>query len=231
MAGRIAAVGGWLFVAGTVLFSGSLYALALSGVRWLGAITPLGGVAFLAGWACLALAARRGRPWIHPGHDHRLEFLPPAPHPPRRLVRRCPPGPGGIVPCHEGCTACCHGPFDISVADAELIGEASTRYPRPTARGVTERAQPPRTHARRARLAAPYAVDALGEDRFDRLTDALATEPCPLLDDTGRCGIYSGPAARLPNDRPWHAHARRDARSTTRARSRSAFPATRRWRR
>jgi uncharacterized membrane protein YgdD (TMEM256/DUF423 family) len=51
---------GWLFVAGTVLFSGSLYGLALTGVRWLGAITPLGGVAFLAGWLCLALAARRG---------------------------------------------------------------------------------------------------------------------------------------------------------------------------
>jgi uncharacterized membrane protein YgdD (TMEM256/DUF423 family) len=50
---------GWLFVVGTVLFSGSLYALALSGVRWLGAITPLGGAAFLAGWICLALAARR----------------------------------------------------------------------------------------------------------------------------------------------------------------------------
>jgi uncharacterized membrane protein YgdD (TMEM256/DUF423 family) len=52
---------GWLFVAGTLLFSGSLYALALSGVRWLGAVTPLGGVAFLAGWICLALAARPGR--------------------------------------------------------------------------------------------------------------------------------------------------------------------------
>jgi uncharacterized membrane protein YgdD (TMEM256/DUF423 family) len=51
---------GWLFLAGTVLFSGSLYALALSGVRWLGAITPLGGVAFLAGWLCLALAPSRG---------------------------------------------------------------------------------------------------------------------------------------------------------------------------
>jgi uncharacterized membrane protein YgdD (TMEM256/DUF423 family) len=51
---------GWLFIAGTVLFSGSLYALALSGVRWLGAITPLGGLAFLAGWICLGLAARRG---------------------------------------------------------------------------------------------------------------------------------------------------------------------------
>ena len=51
---------GWLFVGGTVLFSGSLYALALSGVRALGAVTPLGGVAFLAGWVCLALAARQG---------------------------------------------------------------------------------------------------------------------------------------------------------------------------
>ncbi len=51
---------GWLFALGTVLFSGSLYGLALSGVRWLGAITPLGGVAFLAGWICLALAARQG---------------------------------------------------------------------------------------------------------------------------------------------------------------------------
>jgi uncharacterized membrane protein YgdD (TMEM256/DUF423 family) len=50
---------GALFVAGTLLFSGSLYALALSGVRWLGAITPFGGVAFLAGWFCLAAAAWR----------------------------------------------------------------------------------------------------------------------------------------------------------------------------
>ena len=50
---------GWLFVAGTVIFSGSLYALALSGVRWLGAVTPFGGVAFLAGWGCLLLAVLR----------------------------------------------------------------------------------------------------------------------------------------------------------------------------
>ncbi|MBW8906729.1 MAG: DUF423 domain-containing protein [Betaproteobacteria bacterium] len=48
---------GWLFIAGIVLFSGSLYALSLTGVRWLGAITPFGGLAFLAGWACLAWAA------------------------------------------------------------------------------------------------------------------------------------------------------------------------------
>jgi uncharacterized membrane protein YgdD (TMEM256/DUF423 family) len=52
---------GALFAAGILLFSGSLYALALSGARAFGAITPLGGVAFLAGWACLGLAALRAR--------------------------------------------------------------------------------------------------------------------------------------------------------------------------
>jgi uncharacterized membrane protein YgdD (TMEM256/DUF423 family) len=48
---------GGLFVAGIVVFSGSLYLLALTGTRWLGAITPLGGLAFLAGWLCLAWGA------------------------------------------------------------------------------------------------------------------------------------------------------------------------------
>lgn len=52
-------IAGWCFVAGIVLFSGSLYGMSLTGQRWLGAVTPLGGVAFLAGWACLALAAWR----------------------------------------------------------------------------------------------------------------------------------------------------------------------------
>ncbi len=50
---------GWLFSAGIVLFSGSLYALALTGIRPLGAITPLGGVCFLAGWVALGWAAWR----------------------------------------------------------------------------------------------------------------------------------------------------------------------------
>lgn len=50
---------GWLFVAGTLLFAGSLYLLVFTGQRWLGAVTPLGGVAFLAGWACLAIQALR----------------------------------------------------------------------------------------------------------------------------------------------------------------------------
>ena len=50
---------GWLFVAGTLLFSGSLYLLALTGVRGLGAVTPFGGLCFLAGWLLLAVGAWR----------------------------------------------------------------------------------------------------------------------------------------------------------------------------
>lgn len=51
------AVAGYAFVAGIAIFSGSLYALSLTGIKWLGAITPLGGAAFLLGWACVAIAA------------------------------------------------------------------------------------------------------------------------------------------------------------------------------
>ena len=50
---------GWLFLAGSILFSGSLYLLALSGTTWLGAITPLGGVAFLLAWLALAVGVLR----------------------------------------------------------------------------------------------------------------------------------------------------------------------------
>ena len=55
--GAVLNTSGWLFVAGTLIFSGSLYALSLSEMRWLGAITPVGGIALLAGWLCLAWAA------------------------------------------------------------------------------------------------------------------------------------------------------------------------------
>jgi uncharacterized membrane protein YgdD (TMEM256/DUF423 family) len=55
--GTLVSAAGWLFILGTLLFSGSLYVLSLTGLRWLGAITPLGGIALLAGWICLAAAA------------------------------------------------------------------------------------------------------------------------------------------------------------------------------
>lgn len=50
---------GWLFVAGIALFSGSLYLISLAGIKAFGPITPIGGLAFMAGWACLAIAAFR----------------------------------------------------------------------------------------------------------------------------------------------------------------------------
>ena len=62
-ADRLLAIAAWLFIAGTVLFSGSLYLLALTGISALAWLTPLGGTAFLFGWAALAAHAwrRRGR--------------------------------------------------------------------------------------------------------------------------------------------------------------------------
>jgi uncharacterized membrane protein YgdD (TMEM256/DUF423 family) len=52
---------GWLFVAGIVIFSGSLYVLCLTGARWLGAVTPIGGTAFILGWLALAWGAWTGK--------------------------------------------------------------------------------------------------------------------------------------------------------------------------
>ena len=100
---------------------------------------------------------------------------------------------GGLVPCRGGCSACCHGPFDISVADAELIEEAVSRLGEAERREVIGRAETLLARMRDLEpgWSPPYAVDALGEDRFDRMTEALAAEPCPLLDDAGRCRIYA----------------------------------------
>lgn len=100
---------------------------------------------------------------------------------------------GGLVPCRGGCSACCHGPFDISVADAELIGLAVRRLPEPARAEVVRRAAGllDRMRTLEPAWAAPYEVAALGEARFDRLTEALAAEPCPLLDQAGHCRIYA----------------------------------------
>jgi uncharacterized membrane protein YgdD (TMEM256/DUF423 family) len=57
---RSIAMMGWLFVFGVLLFSGSLYLLAITGYRWMGAITPFGGICFLSGWALFAVDLIRG---------------------------------------------------------------------------------------------------------------------------------------------------------------------------
>jgi uncharacterized membrane protein YgdD (TMEM256/DUF423 family) len=57
---RGAAKAGWLFLAGTLLFCGSLYGVSLLGIRWLGAVTPVGGVLFIVGWLVLGWRGLKG---------------------------------------------------------------------------------------------------------------------------------------------------------------------------
>jgi Fe-S-cluster containining protein len=99
----------------------------------------------------------------------------------------------GIVPCAPGCAQCCRGPFDISVADAELVMEAVRALDPARRREVVDRA---RDSIRRMRNLVsewrePFAIDAIGDQEFDRVSEALADLPCPLLDDGGRCLGYA----------------------------------------
>ena len=98
----------------------------------------------------------------------------------------------GVIPCQLGCSACCHGPFDISVADALLLREGMATLPE-TEREIVRR-KGRVLHDRMRQLArawrSPWDLEALGEAAFDAITEALAEEPCPLLDDAGACRVY-----------------------------------------
>ena len=97
-----------------------------------------------------------------------------------------------VVPCTAGCTACCHGPFDISPADAALVAEGVRLLP-PDQRDAMQAAARMQV-ARYAELfpewVAPWDVSLLGEEQFDQLSEALAALPCPSLDERGACRIY-----------------------------------------
>jgi Fe-S-cluster containining protein len=99
----------------------------------------------------------------------------------------------GLLPCRCGCSACCHGPFDVSVADVELLLDALRRLPPDEQAEVKRRARAllDKMEAQEPDWPEPHAVLDLGDQRFDRLCEALADEPCPLLDDAGRCRIYA----------------------------------------
>ena len=100
----------------------------------------------------------------------------------------------GIVPCRAGCTACCHGPFDISVADALEVVRGLERLAPPDRRIIeaAARRQVERIRESAPSFRAPWDIGVIGEARFDALSDALSSEPCPALDETGRCRIYEG---------------------------------------
>ena len=98
-----------------------------------------------------------------------------------------------IVPCRAGCTACCHGPFDISPADAELLKEGLALLPPEVRDDIRLRGE--RLLAKMRRLApgwdAPWDLDELGEEAFDQMAEALVAEPCPVLGPDGACRAYA----------------------------------------
>ncbi len=98
----------------------------------------------------------------------------------------------GVVPCRAGCSACCHGPFDISALDAALVLAAVRSLPPEQQAEVMAVAhdQVEEMAGLEPHWKSPWDIAALGEDRFDALCDAMADEPCPLLDPEGRCRIY-----------------------------------------
>ena len=99
----------------------------------------------------------------------------------------------GVIPCTGGCTACCHGPFDISVADAELLAHAVAALPAATQRDVVRRAADVmrRVGEFLPEWRPPFDIADIGDEAFDTMSDALAAEPCPLLGSNGGCLIYA----------------------------------------
>ncbi|MEO8479173.1 MAG: YkgJ family cysteine cluster protein [Gemmatimonadota bacterium] len=98
------------------------------------------------------------------------------------------------VPCRSGCAACCHGPFDISAADARLLGEAVAALPNPLADAIRIRAnrQLEAGTTITTEWQSPWHVSSLSEDTFDVMCDALEQEPCPALDpESGACLIHA----------------------------------------
>ncbi|MEO5825047.1 MAG: YkgJ family cysteine cluster protein [Gemmatimonadales bacterium] len=96
------------------------------------------------------------------------------------------------VPCRAGCTACCHGPFDISPADALTVAEGMMLLDDRTRTRLIDHANDEIIAFQRVRpdWKAPYAVMALGDADFDAIADIRAAAPCPALDTFGACAIY-----------------------------------------
>jgi Fe-S-cluster containining protein len=98
----------------------------------------------------------------------------------------------GVIPCRPGCSACCHGPFDISSADAREVAIGLSALPAARRETLVDNAlrQVVRYQLILPQWGAPWDVEQISEDDFDRICDALADAPCPALGETGSCLIY-----------------------------------------
>lgn len=99
----------------------------------------------------------------------------------------------GVIPCRAGCSACCHGPFDISVADALMVKEAVARLGGEVREEVERRAgaQVDLMRELQPEWDTGLGLGGISEEEFDRISIAMADLPCPLLDDAGACRIYA----------------------------------------
>lgn len=99
----------------------------------------------------------------------------------------------GVIPCRAGCSACCHGPFDISAADTLLLREGLATLEPVAREQVRIRAEQllARMREQAPEWGPPWDLATLGEERFDGIVESLADVPCPLLDDRGACRLYA----------------------------------------
>lgn len=110
------------------------------------------------------------------------------------------------VPCRAGCAACCHGPFDISPADAKAVEAGMEALDSAMHAQVVSRAREEIAAFQHTRpdWQAPYDVESLGEADFDIIAHLRADEPCPALSDAGACTLYQHrPSTCRLMGRPW----------------------------
>jgi Fe-S-cluster containining protein len=98
----------------------------------------------------------------------------------------------GIIPCRSGCSACCHGPFDVSVADALLVKNAVAGLPAGVRADIQQRAelQVALMREREPGWQLDDGLAGIAEGAFDRIAESMGDQPCPLLDAAGACLIY-----------------------------------------
>jgi Fe-S-cluster containining protein len=98
----------------------------------------------------------------------------------------------GVIPCKSGCTRCCHGPFDISLADVEMVQAAVADLPPDSKTAVYQQSasQAAKVAVLLPGLQPENGMVFLTEDQFDVIEQALADEPCTLLGEDGSCLIY-----------------------------------------